>query len=85
MKLILERIGKGSKIVVLGDKYQRYAAKKRDDGLTDLIEMVTEIVDETRTSKEPMIGYIEMASEDNMRSEFSKHIVGLYEDKFNQQ
>lgn len=82
MKLLLERVGVNSRVVVVGDKYQRYSCKKRGDGLTNLIEMVTEIDDHgIRDSKEPLIGYVEMKAAENMRSAFSKRIVELYEEQ----
>lgn len=83
MKLLLERVGEGSRIVVIGDKYQRYSSKKRTDGLTHLIDMVTEVTPEGRESKESLIGYVEMKASENMRSEFSRRIVELYEEDFN--
>lgn len=80
-KLVMERVGKNSKIVVMGDKRQRYANKKRADGFTDFVNMVTDVDEEGRYSKVSSIGYVEMFAEDNMRSELSKLIVGLYEDE----
>lgn len=81
MKLLLERVHESSKVVVLGDKAQRYAAKKRPDGFTDFVEMITEVDEEGRYSVEDLMGYVEMTAEDNMRGELSKRIVTLYEAK----
>lgn len=79
-KLILERIGEGSRMVIMGDKKQRYAAKKRSDGFTNFVDMITNIdEDGVRVSKEPTMGYIEMTAKDNMRSDLSRRIVELYE------
>lgn len=79
LKLVMERVGKGSKIVLLGDKRQCYANKKRVDGFTFFVNMVTKIDEEGRYSDVETIGYVEMGAEDNMRSELSKLIVALFE------
>lgn len=80
LKLLLERCGEGSTYAVLGDKFQCYSFKKRDNGLKYLIERVTELDDEgVRVSKEPLIGFIEMTAKDNMRSELSRRVVEIFE------
>ena len=80
LKLLLERCGEGSTYAVLGDKFQCYSFKKRDNGLKYLIERVTELDDEgVRVSKEPLIGYVEMTAKDNMRSELSRRVVEIFE------
>lgn len=81
MKLLLERVHESSKVVVLGDKRQRYAAKKRPDGFTDFIEMITDVDEEGRYSVEEMMGYVEIPASENMRGALSKRIVTLYEDR----
>lgn len=81
LKLILERVGKGSAVAVLGDKKQRYAFKKREDGFSFLVNMVTDVDDEGRYSAIDSIGYVEIPASENMRSDFSRLIVGLYEEK----
>ena len=81
MKLLLERLGQGSKCILLGDKYQRYSAKNRDDGLTDLVNMVTRDDPNGRYSTVPNIGYIDIPASENMRSDISKTIAQLYEGK----
>src|SRR5690606_32373790 len=40
IKLIAERAGEGSIVVVVGDSKQRYSVKKREDGFNDLIRKV---------------------------------------------
>lgn len=80
LKLLLERSGNNTKAVVLGDKRQRYSKDKREDGFTDLVNMVTDVDEEGRYSNISTIGYVEMFAEDNMRSDLSKLIVSLYED-----
>lgn len=81
LKLLLERSGVNTICIVLGDKRQRYSKDKRADGFTDLVEMVTEVDSEGRYSKIPTVGYVEMSADDNMRSDLSKLIVSLYEDR----
>lgn len=80
LKLLLERCGEDSTYVVLGDKYQCYSYKKRDNGLKDLIDKVTVVEDGERKSKEPLIGYVEMTAKDNMRSDLSRRVVEIYEE-----
>lgn len=83
MKLLLERCGKNSKYVVLGDSGQRYAVTKRSDGFNDLIERITYQPDSIhlRQSRYPTsFAYIKMSRHDNQRSEGSKLINELYED-----
>lgn len=80
LKLLLERCGEGSTYAVLGDKFQCYSFKKRDNGLRYLIDRVTELNEEgARVSKEPLIGYVEMTAKDNMRSELSRRVVEIFE------
>lgn len=80
LKLLLERCGEGSTYAVLGDKFQCYSFKKRENGLKYLIDRVTELNSEdTRVSKEPLIGYVEMTAKDNMRSELSRRVVEIFE------
>lgn len=80
LKLLLERCGEGSTYAVLGDKFQCYSFKKRDNGLKYLIERATELdEDDIRVSKEPLIGYVEMTAKDNMRSELSRRVVEIFE------
>ena len=80
LKLIMERVGKGSKIIVLGDKKQRYAFKKREDGFSFLVKLITDTDDEGRYSKIDTIGYVELPASENMRSALSRLVVTLFED-----
>ena len=81
VKLLLERAGQGTKVFLLGDKGQCYAVKQRDDGFTDFIKRITtQDEDGVRTSKIGGLGYVEMKSGDNMRSDLSRTIVELYEE-----
>ena len=79
VKLISERAGHGSIVVVVGDSKQRYSVKKREDGLNDLISRVTTEVDGVKVSKYDNTGYIKMTSDNNMRSSLSKFITEIYE------
>lgn len=80
MKLLIERCGEGSKYIVMGDRAQRYSAKKREDGFTHLVNLMTE-KDENgiRQSKYDIVGYVEFSADDNVRSGLSKLIVQVYD------
>jgi predicted ribonuclease YlaK len=80
LKLVMERAGKNSKIVVLGDDRQCYSAKKREDGFTFFCKLVTEVDDEGRYSKIDTIGYVELPVSENMRSALSRLVVTLFEE-----
>ncbi|ASV41290.1 PhoH family protein [Vibrio phage ICP1_2006_E] len=81
IKLVTERAGLDSKVVLLGDKSQRYSVKKRADGFTHFNKMITYVDDEgNRVSKEPTMGYIELSTSGNMRSDLSRRITELYEE-----
>ena len=79
IKLVSERSGLDSRVVLLGDKSQRYSVKKRSDGFTHFNNMIT-YVDENgdRVSKEPTMGYVELSTDENKRSALSKRITELY-------
>lgn len=80
VKLLLERAGENTRVVCLGDKNQRYSAKKRTDGFSHFVDMITEENENgVRESREPTMGYVEMSAKDNMRSDLSRRIVELYE------
>lgn len=87
VKLVLERTGDDTKLVVLGDKAQTYAVDKRKDGFTDFVFKITHIVDvedengkvvQKRESKEELFHYIELDSSMNKRSPLSKRVTELY-------
>lgn len=82
LKLLLERVGKRSKILLLGDKYQDYAFRKRDDGFSHFVNMITEETPQGKASIVNNMGYIVLPADENMRSELSRQIVSLYEDSF---
>ena len=62
LKLCMERAGENSKVVVVGDSRQRYSAKKRDDGLADLIQRTTYDNYGAKFSNNEMVGYVEAES-----------------------
>lgn len=79
IKLLIERAGKDSHVVVMGDSRQRYSVKRRDDGFSDLIKRVTELnEDGERVSLFDIVGYVELTTEENQRSELSKLVTELY-------
>jgi predicted ribonuclease YlaK len=77
MKLLLERVSDSCAVVVLGDKAQRYAKNKRADGLTDLINRVT---NQDGVCVEDNMSVIKLGSENNVRGRLSKRIVEIYGD-----
>jgi predicted ribonuclease YlaK len=79
VKLICERAGQGSIVVLVGDSKQRYSVKKREDGLNDIINRVTKEHEGVREPKYDSVGYIKMTSDNNMRSSLSKFITEIYE------
>lgn len=78
LKLLMERTGLNSIVVVMGDPRQTYSVKKREDGFSDLISKVTEQDEEGVYSIEPLMGYVELSTDENKRSEISKRITELY-------
>lgn len=79
IKLLCERCGDGSRVVVAGDSKQRYSVKKREDGFRDLIKKVTGDYHGKLESKFDNVGYIRMESNNNMRSDLSRFITEIYE------
>lgn len=80
LKLLTERCGEGSKYIVLGDKAQCYSAKKRPDGFSHLVKLLTKVnEDGVRESKYPIVGYVELHAKDNVRSDLSRLIVEVFE------
>ncbi len=75
MKMMLERASDSSIYVVLGDKKQTYAHKKRPDGFSDLISRIT---DKDGCCVEDDMNVVVLTSKDNMRSKLSKRILEVY-------
>lgn len=79
MKLVLERAGENSRVVVCGDSRQRYSVKFREDGFSDLISKVTESTEDGEVeSNQELVHYVKLTTDENQRSELSKLITELY-------
>ena len=81
IKLVTERAGQNTKVVILGDPKQSYSIKRRPDGLKDIVERCTEDFEGYLVSKYNKVGYIRMSTDNNMRSDLSQFITELYEDE----
>ena len=80
LKLLLERIGVNTKVVVCGDPSQLYNGGKRN-GLTDAITRFTVEDAEAefgKRSKYSGVGYYKMTAEDVMRSDIVKTVIEAY-------
>lgn len=78
MKLLMERAGLNSIVIVLGDSRQAYSVKKREDGFADFIKRITAEEDGEVSSIEPLMGYVKLTTDENRRSDISKRITELY-------
>ena len=78
LKLLMERVDDSCKLLMLGDSFQRYSVKKRDDGFTDLLKRVTDIDDKGRYSVEPLFKYVELTTNENKRGAISKRVTEIY-------
>ena len=78
LKLLMERVDDSCKLIILGDKHQKYSVKKRDDGFTDLLNRVTHTDEKGRYSTEPLFKYVEMTTNENRRGAISKRVTELY-------
>lgn len=79
LKLLVERAGINTHVVVLGDVRQTYAIKKRANGLKDLLDKVApEGEDGVRVPRVDFIGYVQLTTDDNKRSRLSKFITEIY-------
>ena len=79
LKLLIERAGVNTHVVVMGDIRQTYAIKHRKNGLEVLMDAVAPIGEDGE--REPLIdfiGYVEMTTEDNQRSRLSKYITEVF-------
>lgn len=80
MKLILERIGKDSKVVVMGDKTQVYSDNRDRNGLSDALEKFF-LLDGSNIVIQPRfdsIAYHRFSVEEIQRSEICKTVVRAY-------
>ena len=80
IKLLLERTGINSRVVVIGDVRQTYAIKRRKNGLEDLLDKVApyDVDEEERIPITDFIGYVELSSDENQRSRLSQFITEIY-------
>ena len=72
MKMFLTRLGKNSKMVVVGDNTQIDLISKSDSGLVDAAKKLKNIED---------IGFIELDNRDVVRHEVVRKIINAYEEK----
>ena len=72
MKMFLTRLGKNSKMVVVGDNTQIDLISKNDSGLIDASKKLKNIQD---------IGFIELDQRDVIRHEVVRKIINAYEEK----
>ncbi len=72
MKMFLTRLGKNSKMVVVGDNTQIDLISKNDSGLIDASKKLKKIKD---------IGFIELDQKDVIRHEVVRKIINAYEEK----
>jgi phosphate starvation-inducible PhoH-like protein len=72
MKMFLTRLGKNSKMVVVGDNTQIDLISKNDSGLIDASKKLKNIQD---------IGFIELDQKDVVRHEVVRKIINAYEQK----
>ena len=70
MKMFLTRLGKNSKMVVVGDNTQIDLISKNDSGLIDASKKLKNILD---------IGFIELNQRDVVRHEVVRRIINAYE------
>ncbi len=81
IKLVTERAGVNTKVVIVGDPKQAYSVKKRPNGLSDLVKRTTREQDGYKVSRYPStVGYVRLESNNNMRSDLSRFITEIYEE-----
>ena len=78
LKLILERIGEGCKVVVVGDSNQLFDAKGKRNGLADAIDRFFKTEDNWIVPRFDDIGFHEFKVSEIMRSEIVKTVVSAY-------
>ena len=78
LKLILERVGINSKVVVLGDSSQLYTSSKDRNALRDLVPRFFKDVQGEKVSKFPSVAYHKFEIDDVQRSEFVKTVLRAY-------
>ena len=80
MKLLLERIGENSKMIVLGDPSQVYSSNKDRQGMRDAISKFFKIDEKgvVGEAKYDDIGYYQFSIDDCMRSDIVKTVLQAY-------
>lgn len=78
LKLLLERIGEGSRVVVAGDSNQLFDARGKRNGLADAIDRFFKTEDGWIVPKYEDVGFHEFGIQDIMRSEIVKTVVTAY-------
>jgi phosphate starvation-inducible PhoH-like protein len=78
LKLILERVGMNSKVVLLGDSSQLYSSSKDRNALRDVIPRFFKDVQGEKVPKFPSIAYHKFEVDDVQRSEFVKNVIRAY-------
>lgn len=79
LKLLIERAGFNTHVVVLGDVRQTYAIKKRPNGLKEVMNLLAPENEEgERIPIVDWIGYVTLTPEDNKRSRLSKLITEVF-------
>ncbi len=74
MKMFLTRLGKNSKMVIVGDTTQIDLVSEKDSGLKDAIKKLKNIDD---------IGFIELLEKDVVRHDIVRKIINAYEKEYN--
>lgn len=81
VKLLAERSGQGTYLVLLGDSTQQYAHDHRDDGFKDFIQRTTVVDDSVRIPRcEAFVAYHKLTRKDIKRSELAEYISDVYQD-----
>lgn len=75
MKLILERVGINSKVVVAGDASQRYATEQTRGGLSDVLKKFT---NKSGEPKFDSVAFHKFTIDDVQRSDFCKMVLRAY-------
>lgn len=78
LKLILERIGEGCKVVVAGDSNQLFESGGKRNGLADAIDRFFKVDDGFISPKYDDVGFHEFGVSEIMRSQIVKTVVTAY-------
>lgn len=83
LKLLLERIGKNSTVVVAGDARQLYVKDKSRNGLTDALgRFFRKDIHGKQIPRYEHVEHVEFEIEDVQRSELTKNVIRAYSDLF---